>query len=283
MPQPLTEESDPLNTLYCGEGGTGKSSNLATMAAYGRVFAVNAESGIKGRALRRLSRLLGIRIPIENIEIFPGQGEKLTYDSLDEQYRRIAEALARNPRAYAGVFWDSITEIQQIFKDQEQAAAEVRAQRAGRSRGAFVMDQDNWRTVNEQCRKLIRQHCALPCHFGMSALLRREQDNDGVVAYQPAVTPGLQNDLIGWMDLVCVTFTDEVAGEEEYRGLFRPHGKFRGKDRFKILPRYVIDPTFTRLVDYVDEVLVASRDPIMIAAKQRREAEAAAQAEAEAA
>lgn len=283
MPQQLTEDTEPLNALYTGEGGTGKTTDLLAMAQYGRVFAVNAEAGIKAGALKRFAAEKGMNIPIGNIEVFPGEGEVLTYDSLLEQYRRIAEALARQPGSYAGVAWDSLTEIQQVFKDHEMAAGVRRATRAGRDRGPFVMDQDNWRTVNEQCRSLIRKFRDLPCHFGMSALLRREVDEvDGAVSYQPGVTPALQSDLMLWADVVVVTFTDEIDGYEEYRGLLRPHGKYRGKDRFKVLPKYLIDPTFNRVVSYIEGRLRSDRDPVQIEARKRREAQRVAEAEAEA-
>jgi hypothetical protein len=106
-------------------------------------------------------------------------------------------------------------------------------------------------------------------------------DPDGRVVYMPAVTPGLQNDLIGWVDVVCHTDTIIVEGEEVYMGLFRNRGKFRGKDRFKVIPRQLVDPTFDRILQYVDGELVLDDDEKMqelkaaMARDSEQEAEAA--------
>lgn len=270
MAQTLSEASEPLNVLWYGDGGMGKTTHLASMAHLGRVLLINAESGVKGSALKRRG------IPIENIEIYPGPGEELSYAGIEEQWFRVREDLNKDPESWAGVGWDSITEIQQTLKDKEVAAAVVRATRKGLERSPFVVDQDNWRSINEQCRGLIRKFRDLPCHFGMTALQRREQDGDGTVVYLPSVTPGIQGDLIGWVDLVCHCSVEVLAGEEEYRGLFRPHGKYRGKDRFNITPKWIVDPTFDRVLEYVEGELTLDTDDVMELARDRAERDRAA-------
>lgn len=267
MPQALEEVSEPLNILFYGDGGTGKTTNIASMAHVAKkgqkVWIANAESGVKASALKRHG------IPIDKVELFPGPGEELTFDGLESEWLRIREALDKDPDSYIGCGWDSITEIQQALKDVQMKAAVAKANRLGRERSPFVIDQDDWRTINEQCRQLIRKFRDLPCHFAASALQRREQDNDGAVVYMPSVTPGLQNDLIGWMDVVCHTSVALVDNEEEYRGLFRPHSKYRGKDRFKIIPKWVVDPDFYRVLQYVEGDLDADSDPVMQEARDR--------------
>lgn len=272
----LEETRDPINGLYYGEGGTGKTSALAGMAHFGKVLVINAESGVKSRPLQSLG------IPVENIEVFPGEGEEITYDALEEQWVRVREALHKDPTAYAGVGWDSITEIQKALAEVERKKAIAKASRRGVERGEFVMDQDNRTTVNEQVRSLVRKFRDLPCHFAMTALQRREQDDDGSVALQPGVTPGLQGDIIGWTDFVCYTTVVMVDGEEEYRGLFRPHGKYRGKDRLRAVPKWLVTPSFDRIAGYVagdydrDD---CTTDPIMEEARARAERARAAEAE----
>lgn len=276
MTRPLTDEGEPLNILYYGDGGSGKTTDVAHMAIHGKIWLANAESGVKGRALKKYG------IPLENIELFPGEGEELTYDALEAEWLRIREALNKDPDAYFGVGWDSITEIQQAMKDVEVKRAAFKASRRGVERDPFVVDQDNWRTINEQCRSLIRKFRDLPCHFASSALQRREQDNDGAVVYMPAVTPGLQNDLIGWMDIVCHTDTIIVEEEEAFMGLFRNRGKFRGKDRYKVMPRTIVDPTFDRVLQYVEGDLSVDEDEKMqdLKAAMERDAEGTAAAAA---
>jgi hypothetical protein len=274
VPKALSEEGEPINILWYGDGGSGKTTDLATMAKFGKVWIANAESGLKARALRSHG------IPIENIEIFPDPeaGEEITFDGIEAEWLRIREALHEDPDAYVGVGWDSVTEIQQTLKDLEMVRGQTKAARRGVERDPFTMDQDNWRTVNEQCRKLIRKFRDLPCHFGASALQRREQDNDGAVVYMPAVTPGLQNDLVGWVDVVCHTETIVVDGEEAFVGLLRNLGKYRGKDRFRMTPRRLVDPTHERITAYINGELTLETDELMqdLKARMEREREPAA-------
>lgn len=266
MANMLSDTSEPLNVLYYGDGGTGKTSHMAAMARLGRVLSVNAESGVKARALRKLG------IPVQNIEVFPdpARGEDVSLRGLEDLYRRIASALIRDPQAYVGVFWDSITEIYKKLLEAVVARGVIQAARAGRERDPFFIERGDYGIMTEQVRSLMRKYRDLPCHFAVSALARREQDNDGAVVYQPAVTPALQSDMIGWMDIVCHTSVAIVNDEEEYRGLFRPHGKYRGKDRLRAVPKWLIDPTFDRLLMYVDEELDVDSDPVMQAGRERQ-------------
>lgn len=277
MPSALTDEAEPTNVLWYGDGGSGKTTDLAAMARFGKIWIANAESGVKARALRERG------IPTENIEIFPDPSnpdEALTFDGLEGEWKRIREELHKDPDSYAGTGWDSVTEIQQALKDLEMKRGAVKAQRRGVERDPFTMDQDNWRTVNEQCRLLIRKFRDLPCHFGATALQRREQDNDGAVVYMPAVTPGLQNDLVGWMDVVCHTETIIVGGEEVFIGLLRNLGKYRGKDRFSATPRRLVNPTHDRINAYIVGDLTVDTDEEMqdLKARMERDTEEAAAA-----
>lgn len=262
-PQLLTDLVEPVNQLYYGDGGTGKTTALMTMANLGKIWAVNAESGIKARALKKHG------IAIENIEVYPGPGEQLTYDGLESEWLRIREELEKDPNAYAGTVWDSITEIHKVLLDSVVAKAQVRWEKQGKEREEHFIALEDYGVMTEQVRALMRKFRDLPCHFGVSALQRRDQDDDGSVTYQPAITPKLAIDLIGWMDVVCHTSVALVDGEEEFRGLFRPHSKFRGKDRLGALPKWLVDPTFERVVSYVDEDLTVDDDPVMKAARER--------------
>lgn len=253
----LVDVDDPLNILYYGDGGTGKTTHLCHMADRGKVVVVNAESGVKRRALERCG------VDVANIEIWPAQGEKITYAGLEAEWLRIREALNKDATAYVGHVWDSITEIYKILLDDiiDENAASVA--RSGKARDP----RQDYGVMTDQVRKLVRKCRDLPCHFGASALTRRDVDDDGAVVYRPAITPALQTDLYGWFDLVCYTtlVVVEEDGEEaeQYRGLFKPAGKFRGKDRFKIMPKALVDPTFDRVLSYVEEELDADNDPIM--------------------
>lgn len=263
MPQKLTDMKEPLNVLYYGEGGTGKTTALASMANAGPILLVNAESGVKSRPLAAHG------VNIEQIELFPGPGEAITYDSLLGEWQRIAAALAKDPAAYAGVVWDSITEIYKRLLDVVVERAVQKSERKGLERDPFFIDRSDYGIMTEQVRALVRKYRDLPCHFGIAALSRREQDDDGTVAYQPAITPALQNDLVGWVDQVVATSVVTVDDVTEYRGLFRPLGKYRGKDRLDVMPRVLVDPSFERVLAYATGELTVDTDPVMLAAKER--------------
>jgi hypothetical protein len=138
-------------------------------------------------------------------------------------------------------------------------------------RERFFIAREDYGVMTEQVRALVRKYRDLPCHFGVSALARREQDDDASVTYQPAITPALQNDLIGWVDVVCWTSVAAVGGVEEFRGLFAPHGKYRGKDRLGAVPKWLVDPTFERVLGYVERKLESKSDAVMVAARKRAE------------
>lgn len=270
MPQKLTDAVQPINGLWCGEGGTGKTTALASMANLGKVFAVNGEQGIEASALEKQG------VDISNIEVFPGPGEEISQASLEAQVTRIREELHEDPGAYAGVIVDPVSEIQQRYVEDLAKESVERANRSGRDRSVWVKDQDNWTTCNAQMRDLIRSLRDLPCHFGMCAPLRRNQDDDGSVRYVADVSPGLQRDLFGWVAVVCVTSVVQVMGEDgeedEFRGLFGPYSKWMGKDRLHVLPKWMVNPTFDRVVGYRDGELSEESDPVQMAAKDRAQA-----------
>lgn len=265
MPAFLEDLKEPINVLYCGEGGTGKTTAMAAMAnlGTGKVLAINAESGVKAKALRQRG------ISTNNIEVFPSGNEELTFDSLEKEWLRVREELHEDPDAYIGVFWDSATEIHKALLDSVVAKAVIRADRAGKERDRHFIALEDYGVMTEQVRNLMRKFRDLPCHFAVSALVKREQDDDGSVTYSPSITPKLAIDLVGWMDIVCVTSVALVGGDEEFRGLFRPHGKYRGKDRLGAMPKWLVDPTFDRIVQYVDEDIDIDSDAVMKAAKER--------------
>lgn len=265
MPQLLTDVRETCNVLYYGDGGTGKSTDMAHMAKLGKIWVANAESGFKARALKQFG------IPLENIEVFPSEGEVLSYDSLEAEWLRIREALNEDPDAYIGTVWDSATEIHQALLGDAAKKGYDKAVRQGKDRDQSFVALEDYGIMTNQMRSLVRRFRDLPCHFAISALAKREQDDDGSVAYIPQVTAKLGVDMVGWVDIVCVTQVQEYedGGDPEYRGLFRPAGKWRGKDRFKMLPKGIVDPTFDRIVAYVDGELTVDDDPVMEAARQR--------------
>ena len=269
-PRRLQEDAnEPLTMLYYGDGGTGKTSHLCALANIGPVLIVNAEKGVKRRALQRIG------IAVDNIEVFPIGDEEITYESLEQEWLRVREALHKDPTAYVGFLWDSMTQIYNILLEHAKVAGEQWEARTGKKRDP----RNDYGDANDQLRKLTRKAMDLQCHFGASALERRDQDDDGVVTYRPSIPPGLMKDTYGWFDLVAHTTLEAVGEHEFYGGLFKPLGKYRGKDREGIMPKKMITPSFDRVIAYAEEALTSETDPVIIGARkvvaEHKEAQAA--------
>lgn len=261
----LEEATETINILYYGEGGTGKTTDLATMANFGRILFVNAEAGVKRRPLKERG------VAVENIVLWPPKGQEITFQGLEDLYWQIKSDLEDDPESWIGTVWDSLTEIYKKLLDGIVEHQVRKAERAGKDRDRFFIDRADYGVMTEQIRLLIRRFRDLPCHFGAAALERRDLDDDGSVKYGPALTPGLQNDVNGYMDVVIHTTTTAVGEDLEYRGQTANIGKYYAKDRYGALPRWLVDPTFERVAQYVNDELDEESDPIMIEARKRNE------------
>ena len=258
-PRALVDEEQGLTQLYYGDGGTGKTSHLCHLANLGPIRVINAEKGVKRRALERIG------VAVDNIEIFPVGDEEITYESLEKEWLRMREALHADPGAYIGYVWDSMTQIYNILLENVIKDNEAWEERTGKKKDP----RQNYGEANDQLRKLSRKAMDLPCHFGASALERRDLDGDGTVTYRPAIPPALMRDCYGWFDLVAHTTIEEVGPHEQYRGLFKPLGKYRGKDREGVMPRTLVSPSFDRVIAYAEGALEAKTDPVMITAQNQ--------------
>ena len=175
--------------------------------------------------------------------------------------------------APVGVLWDSISEAHKKLLEQTAAKGYEKAKNAGKPRERLSIHLEDYGTNSGEMRYLMRRFLDLECHVGFAALSKREQDqNTGYVTYGPDMTPKLAQDLLGYVDLVCKTYTNTVDGmdEPEYWGLFRAVEGWAAKDRFHALPPRLINPTFDRVIKYVDGELTADTDPDMEAARERR-------------
>ena len=266
----LEEQKDSTNILYYGNEGTGKTTAVASMANLGPIVYINAEAGLKKRALVRHG------IDTNNIHVFPKAGELLTYEALEGLFWQMLSDLEDDPNAWAGVVWDSLTDIHLTLLRNIADSKLEKQTKAGMDVDPFFIDRSWYGTMTEQLRLLLRRYRDLPCHFAMTALVRRDQDDDGSVMYGPAVTPALQTDVMGYMDIVCVTEVAEIDGTDEYRGTFRPKAKYRAKERLAgAVPKVLIDPTFERVHLYATEQVTTETDPVMQEAKKRRAANTA--------
>lgn len=258
----LSDTDEYLNVLLFGREGSGKTTAAVSLAnlGYGKVLVVNAEGGMKKNTLKRHG------IEIDRIMVWPPQGQPITHAGLDEVHRQLKADLADDPQSWAGVVFDSATEIVQALVDY---VANDRIEKASR-KGAnidgvdqFFTDRSDYGTMSKMFRDILRKFRDLPTHFIVTALERRDVDEDsGKVQYGPAVTPGVQTDLLGYVDLVLACTAADDAEGKPYRALTRSSGKYRGKDRLGVLPKVLVNPTIERILAYESGKLTEETDPL---------------------
>ena len=257
----LDDTEDKLNVLYYGREGSGKTSHLAAMANLptpGRVLIINAEGGLKRRALQ----LRGI--DTSRIVVWPRPGEAVTFNGLTALHRKIKADLDANPDAWAGVGFDSITEVATALREQVTERRQDSLRRRGREFDPDLSDVSDYGTQTDQVKRILRRFRDLPCHFVATALERIE-DNGQI---GPDLGPSLANAVLGYVDFVlyckATLGTAETTSEDEtpveFRAATRPGLRYRAKDRFDITPRVLANPDFLRVWLYVNEELSEETD-----------------------
>ena len=257
----LDSTDEFLNILLYGREGSGKTTAAVTLAnlGYGNVLVVNAEGGLKKNTLKRLG------IDTSRIKMWPPQGESITHRGLDELHRTLKADLANDPKSWAGVVFDSATEIVPALVDQVATDRIDKASKRGVNIDAvdqFFTDRSDYGTMSKMFRDILRKFRDLPTHFVVTALERRDVDDDsGKVSYGPAVTPGVQADLLGFVDLVLACSAADAEEGKPFRALTKSAGKYRGKDRLGVLPRVLVNPTMPRILAYENGELTEASDP----------------------
>lgn len=261
---PLDDTIDFTNTLLYGREGSGKSTDLAMIAnaaahlpkGKGKILIINAEGGLKKSALRKRG------VNTDRIVIWPDpkRHERATHQGLDRIHRKIKSDLAKDPDSWFAVGFDSATEIHQAILDSVQQKRVTAVMNRGQDVDPDFVDIADYGTMSKLFRDILRKFRDLPCHFVVTALERRDIDKDtGRPQYGPAVTPGLQTDLLGYVDFVLMCKAEDEDGP--FRALTRANSRYRAKDRFDILPKVMVDPTLDRIIAYVDGKLTPEDDP----------------------
>ena len=256
----LADEEMFYRGLWYGDPGNGKTTAIASAAKFGKVIYIDAENGLKAKALRQHG------IPVENIE----PHRDVSYDGLNRLHRQILERLAEGEDIFA-VAWDTTTKTQAFQLEGVVEESSAKAQRIGKEKTEFEAWQDDYGTVSSMMRKLLRKYHGLQCHLLVGAHQRRDVDEEtSTVQIGPAMSPAIATDFNGYMDFVIHCRMEMWDDEEEFSGLTRPRGRFTAKDRFGLLPPVLIDPSFERVMGYLDERIDRERDPKQLLAKQRR-------------
>lgn len=260
----LDDTIDFVNILSWGREGSGKTTGAARIANafshmppdQGKVLIINAEGGLKKGALAKRG------VDTSRIKIWPDprKHERVTHQSLDRLHRKVKADLMKDPLSWGGVVMDSASEAHIAILDVVQNKRVVALMRAGKDPDPDFVDISDYGTMSKLFRDVLRKFRDLPCHFVVTALERRDVDKDtGKPQYGPAVTPGLQSDLLGYVDFVLFHRAEDEDGP--YRALTRGNARYRAKDRFDVLPRIMVDPYADRIIAYVNGDLTPETDP----------------------
>lgn len=261
---PLEETIDWLNILFYGREGSGKTTNMAKLAniasdmppGKGKFLVINAEGGLKLGPLKKRG------VDTSRIVIWPDpkKHQRVSHKALDEIHRRVKADLEKDPDSWLGVGIDSSTEMYVALLDSVQLKRVTTIKNRGVDVDEDFVDISDYGTMSKLFRDILRKFRDLPCHFIITSLERRDVDKDtGKPQYGPAVTPGLQADLLGYVDFVLMCKAEDEDGP--YRALTRANSRYRAKDRFDVLPKIMVDPYGDRIVQYVTGELEPETDP----------------------
>lgn len=261
----LDDTVDYTNTLLYGREGSGKTTcgaRLANAASHlpagkGKVLVINAEGGLKLRPLKNRG------VDTSRVVLWPDpkKHERVTHQTLDKIYRRLKADLEADPDSWFGVIFDSASEIHIAILDTVQLKRVTRIKNTGSDVDEDFVDISDYGTMSKLFRDVLRKFRDLPCHFVVTALERRDVDKDtGKPQYGPAVTPGLQSDLLGYVDFVLMCKAEDEDGP--FRALTRANSRYRAKDRFDVLPKVMADPFLDRILLYMTDELTAETDDL---------------------
>lgn len=260
---PIDDTVDNTNAVFYGREGSGKTTavaRLANLAPVGsKILIINVEGGLKKVPLRKRG------VDTSRIVVWPDpkKHERATYYKLDELHRRLKADLDNDPNSWFGVGIDSATEVYQAILDHVQEKRVSVLQNKGADVDPDFVDIADYGTMSKMFRDLMRKFRDLPCHVVFTALERRDVDKDtGKPQYGPAVTPGLQADLLGYVDFVLMLKAADEDGP--YRALTRANSRYRAKDRYDVLPRVMAEPMYDRIIGYLSGDITEETDPFQL-------------------
>ncbi len=282
----LDDHEEHLTVLYYGAEGSGKTTaalQMSRLKQSGNILVINAEGGTKRHALAAQG------VDTSRIKLWPKPGQPVTFAGMEALFYRLSADLEKDPESWLGTIWDSATNIHQEFLDQyvesqiaKQQAILEKAGAKARSgnievRDRFDLEGSDYGYMSNQFKTLLRRFRYLPCHFAVTALLRRDEDQRGKrVSYGPAVTPALQADLAGYVDMMVYCKVTDLGGSGRvFFAQTAPTLTERAKDRYGVLPSEVVNPAFDRLHSYATGAVTADTDPLAHLMRQEAMPEAA--------
>lgn len=258
--QGLDEADEKLTMLLFGREGSAKSTNALMLAKLGKIVAIDAEGGLKPTPLRARG------VPVENVDVWPpgGNASHISFESIEtEVYIPIRKMIEDgDPDAPIGIVFDSFTEIANILVKQAATEGSVRDRAKGKDRARFQINIEDYGTSTQMIRQLLRMFRDLGIHVIITALERRDTDDDGFVQYGPALGPAAATDTMGMVDVVIWTQDEEIGPDSKqfFTGTTKPRDRHRAKDRFGVLPVRMIEPSADRVIAYLRGELTRTND-----------------------
>jgi hypothetical protein len=268
----LTDATEYVKSLYYGRYGTGKTTNVATMANHGLMVAVDFEGGFKKKALA----MQGINV--DNIHLFNPR----SFAEAEQVYWEI-DAMINGGINVFGVGVDNWTEMQDIFvrdsavvrinrKRRElepQLPVSESARHEYEELSEFATQKYDYGIWTNEAKRLARWYRDLPCHVAFVAHELFDEETGKIV---PALSKQARNKIAGGMDEVIYTHAQEVKSEDriEFSGVGHPLKNYVGKDRLGILPPVLINPTMSRIIGLHDGTLDLEKDEAQQAYLSRR-------------
>jgi hypothetical protein len=261
--QPLSTQTNFLNIGFYGREGTGKTGDALTMANHGRVLLVNAEANAWPAALERRG------INTQNIISWPEPDELITYETLQNLYFEMKADLIKDPSSWFGCTLDSVTEIIRILISNSRHIEVDRRAKTDKARTSpYKEEWDDFNIAKVQIMELLRNFRSLPLHLAFTALETRDKE----LIMGPQTNPAMMEHLPGFVSILIHNVIVVDGDESIYAGFTAAHGdqqSYRAKDAFGVLPRRLPDPTFTRILEYVQGDLTKETDPVLSALRER--------------
>lgn len=260
------------NVMLWGAPGRGKTTSTAFlgnvaagMAPHTRALIIAPErTGLKLSALRRRG------VDTSRLAVWPNRpGDPITLRGLLAVVAKVKADLETDPLSWAGVGVDTMTALYDVFlriAGDDRRAKEPRAARPASPSGVSLSGTEpetgDYQVANTTLWKILSDLWALPCHTVLTAHERDVSASmrvPGYVKFSPALSPGLVTSLSGGIDvLIHVRTTDDGAS---FVGTTTAEPEFLGKDRYGVLPRFLVNPTAERVFAYLDEDITEDADP----------------------
>lgn len=254
------EMEDLVRCLWYSDPGFGKTTAMATLANVGPVFFLDPEQRLKRTALRRRG------INVDNILRITD----CSYANLKTTFEKIGNEVA-DGTPIAGVLWDGVTEQQRVLTQQLVDQAVRTAEQKGMERSEIRTFQEDYGDTTEQFRRLLRTLVRIEVHVGVTALAKRDLDENDKMRVGPHMTPAFGRDLVAAMDEITYLQMEPIANQIERAGLFVPLGRYEAKDTFGVMPRRLVNPSFERILGYVSGTLTPKNDEEQKAARALRD------------